>query len=138
MPSTRPGTTNELGIADPVRQKRPYRLSEAGRARLRAAALRNEPWRHSTGPRTPEGKRRCSQNAWKHGERAALWLVWSTLARAWLRTDRDLHGGWSARHARRRRHLIADAPALLRELATLAAHLPEPDRWPTIPDDERG
>jgi hypothetical protein len=30
--------------------------------RLRKAALRNKPWLHSTGPKTPEGKARSSQN----------------------------------------------------------------------------
>ena len=37
-------------------------LTEAGRERLRAAALANRPWLHSTGPRTAEGKRVCSRN----------------------------------------------------------------------------
>jgi hypothetical protein len=31
-------------------------LTPEGRERLRQAALRNRPWRFSTGPRTPEGK----------------------------------------------------------------------------------
>jgi hypothetical protein len=31
-------------------------LTPEGRERLRQAALRNQPWRFSTGPRTPEGK----------------------------------------------------------------------------------
>lgn len=37
-------------------------LTEAGRERLRQAALRNQPWRHSTGPRTPEGRAKVAQN----------------------------------------------------------------------------
>jgi hypothetical protein len=37
-------------------------LSPEGRERLREAALRNRPWRLSTGPRTPEGKARAAQN----------------------------------------------------------------------------
>jgi hypothetical protein len=31
-------------------------LTPEGRARLRAAALANRPWRHSTGPRTARGR----------------------------------------------------------------------------------
>lgn len=38
-------------------------LTPEGRERLRQAARRNRPWEHSTGPRTPEGKARCSLNA---------------------------------------------------------------------------
>ena len=37
-------------------------LSVAGRERLRQAALANQPWEHSTGPRTPEGKARAADN----------------------------------------------------------------------------
>ena len=37
-------------------------LTPEGLQRLREAALRNKPWLHSTGPRTPEGKARSSQN----------------------------------------------------------------------------
>jgi hypothetical protein len=36
--------------------------SVAGLERLRQAALRNRPWRFSTGPRTPEGKVICAAN----------------------------------------------------------------------------
>ncbi len=33
-----------------------------------AALIRNwQPWEHSTGAKTPEGKARSSQNAYKHG-----------------------------------------------------------------------
>ena len=37
-------------------------LSEAGRAALREAVEKNRPWSFSTGPKTPEGKRRSSAN----------------------------------------------------------------------------
>jgi hypothetical protein len=37
-------------------------LSPEARERLRQAALRNQPWRASTGPRTPEGKARAAAN----------------------------------------------------------------------------
>lgn len=30
------------------------------------------PWKHSTGPRTAEGKARASRNAWRGGTRAVL------------------------------------------------------------------
>jgi len=31
-----------------------------------------KPWQRSTGPRTDEGKARCSRNAWKGGKRQTL------------------------------------------------------------------
>jgi hypothetical protein len=37
-------------------------LTEEGRERLRESALRHQPWRFSTGPRTPTGKARSSAN----------------------------------------------------------------------------
>jgi hypothetical protein len=37
-------------------------LTEEGRQRLRAAALKNKPWLHSTGPRTPKGKVQVALN----------------------------------------------------------------------------
>src|SRR5258705_13661146 len=38
-------------------------LTPEGREKLRQLALEHEPWRHSTGPRTPEGKARiCVSN----------------------------------------------------------------------------
>ena len=43
--------------------KRQYRLTAHGRRRLQEAARRNRPWLHSTGPRTPAGKRRSAGNA---------------------------------------------------------------------------
>ena len=45
----------------PKRKKR-KRLSAADREKFRQNALKHQPWRFSTGPRTPEGKRRSSQN----------------------------------------------------------------------------
>ena len=41
-------------------------LRPEGRERLRQAALRNEPWQFSTGPRTEEGKARVAMNGRKH------------------------------------------------------------------------
>src|SRR5688572_10551440 len=51
--------------------KRKYALSETGRASLQASVRRRKPWTSSTGPRTPSGKARARQNAWRHGERSA-------------------------------------------------------------------
>lgn len=47
-------------------------LTSAGRERLRAAAHRNQPWKHSTGPRTAAGKGRSRMNAYKEGDYDAL------------------------------------------------------------------
>jgi hypothetical protein len=43
------------------RQKRGG-LTPEGREKLRQAALRNEPWRHATGPKTAEGKAAVARN----------------------------------------------------------------------------
>src|SRR5438552_3522194 len=37
-------------------------LTEAGRQRLREAALVHEPWRHATGPRTAAGRAQAARN----------------------------------------------------------------------------
>jgi hypothetical protein len=47
--------------------KRPYHLTFRGRIALRKSIQTHRPWQHSTGPRTPEGKRITSQNNLKHG-----------------------------------------------------------------------
>jgi hypothetical protein len=41
--------------------KRRY-ISPEGRERLRAAAMKNQPWRHSTGPRSARGKAQAAVN----------------------------------------------------------------------------
>lgn len=46
-------------------------LTASGRCRLSAAARRNKPWQHSTGPRTAAGKERSRTNALKTGEASA-------------------------------------------------------------------
>ena len=43
------------------RQKRKG-LTQAGRQKLRESAIKNQPWRHSTGPRTLAGKERSAYN----------------------------------------------------------------------------
>ena len=40
-------------------------LTPAGREKLRLAALKNRPWLHATGPKTPEGKARSAANGRK-------------------------------------------------------------------------
>jgi hypothetical protein len=40
-------------------------LSAEGRERLRQAALRNRPWEHATGPRSPAGRAQSIVNAKK-------------------------------------------------------------------------
>ena len=42
------------------------------RARQAAAIRRWQPWNHSTGPKTEQGKARAGQNAFKGGHRRAL------------------------------------------------------------------
>jgi hypothetical protein len=39
-----------------------FRITEAGRQRLRDAARANKPWLHSTGPRTAAGKAQAALN----------------------------------------------------------------------------
>ena len=45
-------------------------LTPEGRERVRQAALKNQPWRFSTGPRTPEGKAKVAQNGRKRQQGA--------------------------------------------------------------------
>ena len=40
-------------------------LTPAGREKLRQTALKHQPWRFSTGPRTPEGKAKVALNGKK-------------------------------------------------------------------------
>jgi hypothetical protein len=50
--------------------KRP-KHSPDGLRRLREATLRNQPWKHATGPKTPEGKARVAQNG-RYAQKDAL------------------------------------------------------------------
>jgi len=46
-------------------------LTPAGRARLRPAALAQQPWQHATGPRTAVGRARVAENG-KQRQRGAI------------------------------------------------------------------
>ena len=68
-PSTVAATTEIAAVPNPKRvaagqRNRAVRgpLTEAGRERLRAAAHLHRPWEHSTGPRSPDGKKRAAFN----------------------------------------------------------------------------
>ncbi|MDB5297132.1 MAG: hypothetical protein JWO31_3115 [Phycisphaerales bacterium] len=84
--ATRGGGTN--GAA-----KRPYRLSPAGLAALRANAERVKPWARSTGPVTDKGKNRSKMNALWHGERSAEVVAARKRTTALLRAIRELTRG---------------------------------------------
>lgn len=57
----------------------------AARRQAQSEAIRRwEPWKHSTGPRTPEGKAASARRGYKGAQRA-LWRQFSVAARAILR-----------------------------------------------------
>jgi hypothetical protein len=60
--------------------------TEAARERVRAAALRDRPWLHATGPRTPEGKAQAARN----GKRRQTGPRSTREVRADLRAVREL------------------------------------------------
>jgi hypothetical protein len=47
-------------------------LTPEGREKLRQAALRNQPWQHSTGPRTPAGRAQSRINGKKGSQKGPL------------------------------------------------------------------
>ena len=49
----------------PGRSRKP--LTDEQREKMRQQCLERQPWKHSTGPRTPEGKRVASLNSLRHG-----------------------------------------------------------------------
>ncbi len=71
-------------------------LSADGRERLRQAALANQPWEHSTGPKTIEGKAASAGNgkARQKGPRSVREL------RAEMASIRDLVGQMQAMRGR--------------------------------------
>ena len=73
-------------------------LSAAGRERLREAALRNKPWKHSTGPKTRAGRAQSARNG-KQRQRGPRSL---REVRAALAEIREL-----IRHMRQARALVA-------------------------------
>jgi hypothetical protein len=62
-------SANEIGLSG-TKQKRPYTLTSEGRRSLNAAIRKNQPWKRTTGPKTPVGKKLASLNAFKHGARS--------------------------------------------------------------------
>jgi hypothetical protein len=68
MPDTTPrgrtpdGGPNPRRVAAGRANRRRGPLTEAGRERLRAAALRDKPWLRATGPRTARGKAQAARN----------------------------------------------------------------------------
>lgn len=79
------GSSNQTRIEEPLVEMTPRQRAAAnarahrkpgytpeGLERLRAAALKNQPWTHSTGPTSPEGKARSARNAYTGGHRTRL------------------------------------------------------------------
>lgn len=63
MPQMKPCSPNPMRVAAGRRNRAKRKeLTEEGRQRLRASALRHQPWRHATGPKTPEGKAQAARN----------------------------------------------------------------------------
>ena len=80
-----------------LNRKLPGPLTDAGRRRLRDAALRDQPWRCSTGPRTENGKAAVALNGRKR-----------------------MRGKTSARE---RRAIVAEASSLISQMAILRAQV---------------
>jgi hypothetical protein len=49
--------------------QRTYKLTQKGLQSLRAALKKNKPWKLSTGPKSSQGKKISSLNAFRHGMR---------------------------------------------------------------------
>ena len=60
------------------------------RRKRQSAQIREwKPWKKATGPKTTEGKRKASQNAYKHGMRSADVRELERLMAAMARTERE-------------------------------------------------
>lgn len=70
-------------------------LTEAGRERLRQAALRSRPWLASSGPQTQAGRSRSALNALTHGRESAQRRAFRRLAMEFLRLCSYTGGGGS-------------------------------------------
>jgi hypothetical protein len=62
LASNPPGPNPRRVTAGKGNRTRRQGLTPEGREKLRQAALRNQPWRHSSGPRTAEGKAKAAKN----------------------------------------------------------------------------
>lgn len=89
------GNLNKQGLSEMTPKQRAAANARAHRKpgftpegieRLRQAAHKNRPWAKSTGPTSPEGKARSTQNAFKGGYRGRLELsqAWRNDLGKWL------------------------------------------------------
>ena len=102
----------------PLQRKRRWTAEQRKQQALRISSYK--PWLTSTGPRTSEGKRKSSQNAYKHGLRgasikavyrylAASRLLINTLVRK--RKEREAAERAARRMAKQKvLHIVGDAP----------------------------
>ena len=59
----KPNTLNQRRVAAArANRKKRKGLTPEGLERVRASTLKHRPWEHSTGPKTPEGRRRSALN----------------------------------------------------------------------------
>lgn len=94
--------------------ERSRHFPQASKDRLRAAAIRNRPWEHSTGPRTTGGKARSRMNALKHGRETAERRAFRLKAMRFLRLEEEFRraiNGWD---------LLDDPARVVFELSRLA------------------
>jgi|GEM_PF-6512093 len=61
--------------AKPIKTKPAKGWSKERRAAQAARCKAQQPWRHSTGPKTARGKALSARNATRHGYRSKAWLA---------------------------------------------------------------